>query len=456
MYDYKLKDQNLIQYNNYMLVKTLTMFEYINLPPTIPAVELEKLLQKHGYAFITEVDGDLYAFHGGMGGVPDPYNNPTTITISNPALNFNKTLSLKDDGVLIRNDDLKLGLIPLYSKYHTMMIENDINILMVGYNSRMNTLISAGDDKTKQSAETFLNKIVSGDMGIIADSALFEGIKVHNSATGSNNTLTNLIELQQYLKGGLHNEIGLKSNFNMKSERLTTGEIEAVDDELHPFINNMMKNRKEAINLINEKYNLKISIDYDSIWDKKNHDLKSEIPGGEKLTQHNVNLSNRSPLNLEEKSLSSSTENSSNISDKQDLQTKKQNLNNLPDSGVEAGDLSEVDDGRGVDEDGRGVDGATQEIGQEDEIPGQEDEIPEQEDEIPGQEDEIQKQEIQEQEDEIPGQEDEIQDQEIQDQEDEIQEQMDKDRETAELVDYVIGDVIDNILNSVERDKGDE
>jgi len=454
MYDYKLKDQNLIQYNNYMLAKTLTMFEYINLPPTIPAVELEKLLQKHGYAFITEVDGNLYAFHGGMGGVPDPYNNPTTITISSPALNFNKTLSLKDDGVLIRNDDLKLGLIPLYSKYHTMMIENDINILMVGYNSRMNTLISAGDDKTKQSAETFLNKIVSGDMGIIADSALFEGIKVHNSATGSNNTLTNLIELQQYLKGGLHNEIGLKSNFNMKSERLTTGEIDAVDDELHPFINNMMKNRKEAINLINEKYNLKITIDYDSIWDKKNHDLKSEIPGGEKLTQHNVSLSNRLPLNLEEKSLNSSTENSGNITDKQELQTKKQNLNNLPDSGAEEGDLSGFEDGRGVDEDGRGVDGATQE--QEDEIQEQEDEIQEQEeDENQEQEDEIQEQEdqedeIQEQED----QEDEIQEQE--DQEDEIQEQMDKDRETAELVDYVIGDVIDNILNSVERDKGVE
>ena len=43
-YDYKDKQKNVRQLNEYMLAKTLSMFEYENLPTTIPARELEKLL----------------------------------------------------------------------------------------------------------------------------------------------------------------------------------------------------------------------------------------------------------------------------------------------------------------------------------------------------------------------------------------------------------------------------
>ena len=85
-YDYKSKKDNVNQLNRYMLAKTLSMFEYQGLPETIPARELEKLLQKNGYAFITKApDGQLYAFSGGLGGETDVYGNPTKITIANTA-----------------------------------------------------------------------------------------------------------------------------------------------------------------------------------------------------------------------------------------------------------------------------------------------------------------------------------------------------------------------------------
>ena len=157
MYDYKAKTKNVAVLNHYMLAKTLSMFEYENLPDSIPYHELEKLLQVNGFAFITKVNGELYAFSGGVGGEPDVYGNPTTITISNPALKFNKTLDIKKDGVLIKNDDMSMGLIPLYEKHHMLMVENDINIVVNGYNSRMQKLISAPDDKTKHLRKHLLN-----------------------------------------------------------------------------------------------------------------------------------------------------------------------------------------------------------------------------------------------------------------------------------------------------------
>ena len=159
-YSYKDKTRNILVSNNYMLAKTLSMFEWENLPETIPYKELEKILQVNGYAFISEVNGELYALSGSLGGEVDAYGNPTEIIINNVGLKFNKTLNIKNDGVLIHNDDMNMGLIPLLERYNTFLVENDINMMMFGYNSRTQKLISASDDKTKASAELVVRKSI--------------------------------------------------------------------------------------------------------------------------------------------------------------------------------------------------------------------------------------------------------------------------------------------------------
>ena len=291
-YDYKAKSKNVIIQNNYMLAKTVSMFEWENLPDTIPYKELEKMLQVNGFAFITKVNGELYAFNGGLGGVPDVYGNPTQIVISNPSLNFNETLDLKKDGVLIINDDFQLGLIPLFNRYNTFLIENDINMMMYGYNSRTQKLISASDDKTKQSAQLAVKKAIDGEIEVIGESVIFDGIKVHSGANASGVSITNLTEFHQYIKASLYNEIGLSANFNMKRERLTAGEIEVGDDSNYPFVYNMLKCRVKAMEQLNEMYDLEINVDFGSVWaksskevidDKLDGDLKpDETPTKEK------------------------------------------------------------------------------------------------------------------------------------------------------------------------------
>ena len=272
-YDYKAKSKNVIIQNNYMLAKTVSMFEWENLPETIPYKELEKLLQVNGFAFITKVNGELYAFNGGLGGVPDVYGNPTEIVISNPALNFNKALDLKKDGVLIINDDFQLGLIPLFNRYNTFLIENDINMMMYGYNTRTQKLISASDDKTKQSAQLAVKKAIDGDIEVIGESVIFDGIKVHSGVNASGVSITNLTEFHQYIKASLYNEIGLSANFNMKRERLTAGEIEVGDDSNYPFVYNMLKCRVKAMERLNEMYDLEINVDFGSVWAKSSKEV---------------------------------------------------------------------------------------------------------------------------------------------------------------------------------------
>ena len=265
MYNYTQKTTNVTKELSILLSKTLSMFRYEGLPDSIPQRELERQLQTKGYAFITEFKGKLYSFTDGLGGEPDPYGNPTKITIANPALKYNATLDLEKDGVLIRGDSMMNGLRYLLEKYVTMMNENEVTMMVNSFNARMPALISAGDDKTRESAEQFLQRIVNGEMGVIAENRLFDGIKVHsNSGVGS---FTQLIEYQQYLKATLYNELGLEMNNNMKRERLTQDEVN-MTDIIYPFIDNMLTNREMGIEQVNKKYGKEITIGLDSIWAK--------------------------------------------------------------------------------------------------------------------------------------------------------------------------------------------
>ena len=267
-YNYKDKATNVAQANRYLFAKTLSMFEYEGLPESIPQRELERLLQMHGYAFITEVKGTLYAFHGGLGGEPDVYGRPTEIVITNPALRFNKTLKLETDGVLIENDDMRQGLLPLFEKFNTLLAESDINMVMNGYNTRIMTMITTTDDRMREAADRYLKKIVDGEMGACGEKTLFDGIKLQSS-NGGRDVITAMIEYHQYLKGSLYHEIGLDAPINMKRDRLVTTEVELNHDALYPFVDNMMRCRIEGIAKLNEMYGQNVEIDYGSVWKKK-------------------------------------------------------------------------------------------------------------------------------------------------------------------------------------------
>ena len=285
-YDYKDKTRNINQLNKYMLAKTLSMFEYQGLPETIPQRELERLLQTNGYAFITKApDGELYAFSGSLGGTErDPYGQPTQITIANVALNFNKTLDLNKDGVLFRNDDLRIGVMPVFEKCNTLLVENDVNMVMWGFNSRIQKLITAPDDKSKESADLYMKKIIDGDLSIIGDNALFDGVKMQAPAASSGAGVQQMIEYQQYIKSEMFNEVGLSSNFNMKRERLISSEVDQAEDSLFPLVYNMMENRISGIAALNETFGLNITVDFGSVWALKNKKLVDGVTGNNEST----------------------------------------------------------------------------------------------------------------------------------------------------------------------------
>lgn len=302
----KDKDTSIANYIRYMLARTQSIFHYEGLPDSIPQRMLELHIQVNGYTGIAKYEDKLYSFYGGLGGEPDEYYRPSIYTVSNPKLGFSKNYKIvyetnkedfndEDSVIIIPNDSMYLGLMPLNYKYSSLLTENDITLRIADINLRLVALISAGDDKTKTAAMEYLKEIEKGNLGILADNTFLESLRVipTNNASFSN-YLSQLIEYEQYLKANWYHDIGLNSNYNMKRETINDAEAGLNDSILLPFIDNMLGERRKAIDLVNELFNTNISIDLDSSWKVINEEVNNpetfENKEGELEDEPEVNL----------------------------------------------------------------------------------------------------------------------------------------------------------------------
>jgi hypothetical protein len=283
------KKEQLSKFRADMLNKSLTMFEWKNLPDTLPAVEIEKQLQTNGYSIIAKVQGNIYAFQGGFSG-QDPYNQPTKAIVNNPSLKYNGTFTINEDCVIIKNDDMQQGLIHIYNKYGTLLIENQITMLMTDYNYRMPFTISSKDDSTTQSAREYLQKVIDGSLGVIGEAKLFDALKVTPTNNKGVNSFADLYGYQQFIEAQLNNTIGLATNNNMKRERLTTNEIEVNKNASYPLIDNMLRNRKQAVEKINKMFDLDIDVEFSSIWNGTNEDDNNASNGDNPIINNDTTV----------------------------------------------------------------------------------------------------------------------------------------------------------------------
>lgn len=253
-------------YCKYTFTRTQSMFTYEGLPDTIPVQWLESYLQRNGSCCIAEHEGKLYALLGNAGGELDEYYQPTIYTVANPALNLSKSYKIGEDCVYCRNDFDAVGLVPLVSRYCGLMTENLLTVRITDINMRMMNLLSAPDDNTLQSTKQYLKDLEDGKLGVVGETPFFEGLKLQSKGVGNGDYMIQFIELQQYLKGSMYNELGINANFNMKREALSGQEVALNDDALMPLIDDMLKQRRAMCDELNQMFGLNVSVDYGSTW----------------------------------------------------------------------------------------------------------------------------------------------------------------------------------------------
>lgn len=281
LYDLTDKERSLFDFYQQTLNKSLRMFSYTGLP--VPEIEFEKQLQQNGYTVVFKYQDKIYCNSGSLTGQDkSPYGEPTQAIINIPALNLSKTFDLETEAVLVKNDFLQAGMKPLILSKGTQIIENRLTMYLKNILGRAPFTITATSDKSIQSAQSFINKLVSGDLAVIAEDTFLKDVDVNSLNQTGQATMQDLITYQTYLYGQLYSEIGLPGLTHEKQERLVTSEIESQQATIRPLVDNMLECRQKGISQMNKLFNGNIAVELDSVWNNVKQKQEAEVQKVEK------------------------------------------------------------------------------------------------------------------------------------------------------------------------------
>lgn len=309
---YHFDKRKLIRDNYYMMLdKTAQMFEYSNLPPTIPKVALELLLQTEGSAVIWKVpstykpngygmsfqysslvtkDSDsldslvtkdsnqLYAFSTNLAEAPDPYHEPYKVVITNPGFNpsISETLVLNKDCILIRNDTYMRGLHYLHRKYAYLLAEAEVSLRSTLICLRDQLTFVAKTEPQRAAVAKYISDRENGVPGSILAPDLGTPLEAIQ-ADGRTNSVELAVNGRQAIYAAWYNEIGLNPSFSLKREYTSAQEIDTNTDLLVPSIDDMFECRKLACDSINAMFGTNISVRKSSAWAIKEEQIQSAM-----------------------------------------------------------------------------------------------------------------------------------------------------------------------------------
>lgn len=276
---FKNKKKIINEYMKMFFIRTNTMFEYDDLPKTIPKEDYQLIKQRFGSATIGKANNEkIYAFYGGLGGEWNEYYHPTLSIVTNPYLKFDKNYKIDVDCVVIKNDIFYNGLYNINLKYAELLTECDISIRKCLLNIRVDNVLESKDNSQDESIRKFFENVENGDFGYITSKKLMDNslMNIHNTASKTSNPLKDLIEMRNYIESCWWMEFGLNANYNMKRESLTDAETNADDMTMLPLIDQMLNEEQKGWDKVNKMFNLNVKVRLSAVWSKMRKDVLND------------------------------------------------------------------------------------------------------------------------------------------------------------------------------------
>ena len=269
---------NFNQYFDMLTNKACNLFVWEGLPETVDVKALNLGLILNGKVCWTKFGDKLYALTGNIGGEPNAYYEPQLFIIANPILGSKQVkIRQKDgsdsieglDGILMTNTDVDAmsdrprgGLYGLIYQFAGLLADNVSSLNVSQINGRVSQIFTADNEAMARTAELVLKDIYEGKPYKIVAQDLIDKLGALPAASaGQTNTLLNLMEIHQFFLAQFYAELGIIANYNMKRERINTAESEMNSGCLDINIWNMLENRKEAVEKINELFGTSITVE---------------------------------------------------------------------------------------------------------------------------------------------------------------------------------------------------
>ena len=249
---------------DYLSATAMSMFRYEGLPDNVRPEDLERMLLENGELIFTKWRDEFYIFQFTGTGKQNYLGELDSYQVNNPYVNCNHVFTDKD-AVRVRNTDNSVSLSGMLDMYSELLSESYITLNMSDVNARLSFLISAGDNATKTSAELFLKQVYEGKQGIIGSQPLLDSLSVNPLA--EHRDFQSVIQLNKFYYSDFFQKIGLTNLYNNVHDRISATETQFTATSIYPFVDNMKKNREQAIEKINKLFGLNVSVEFTSSWD---------------------------------------------------------------------------------------------------------------------------------------------------------------------------------------------
>ena len=249
-----------------LLRKSIRLFEYENLPPTLPSYEIERSLIIKGYAGVVKVKGELYAPFTGNAFGYDEYYRPDRFTYAQPLLGSG-TFKDGENCAILWHDSIAgttglEGSTLWYTiqRYARLLADVESSLHAQLINARGGRLGVAQNEATARAVDMTYKKLEYGEVtSIVNPTAMLDTFQPLPLPDVTNGLLMDFTRVRDYIMNCFLNEIGIKT-LEEKNERMLVDEVNCDEELLSNNVIDMELTRLNNVAWINEVFGTDIKV----------------------------------------------------------------------------------------------------------------------------------------------------------------------------------------------------
>ena len=249
---------------------TMDLFSYDGLPEELPAREIELNLQLTGHATVLQDNNNkLWTPITSIYNM-DRYYKPTEVVYGNPIITDSKVYKIGKDCEVIYNNSLQDNILYIHSdgslmtfisRYARQLADVEATINIYTVNSRLTSIPVTDDQNVTHSIKAFFKKLAYGERAVVTDNNIIENFRnVDITRTGIVDGISEWTIARDKILEQFYRDIGLKM-YNPKKAQVTDDEVEANTQILLISTDDMLKERREGVERINDMFGTSITVD---------------------------------------------------------------------------------------------------------------------------------------------------------------------------------------------------
>ena len=268
-------------YFDYVLRLLYRVILIKGIPKTVNETFLKMILYTQGKIcfmegqLIGETGSDLLALNCSRADTPDVYYIPQNVLVTNPRLKKSYNLRRDEQCVVVYLSEtdkynasgINGGLYNFIETTAVTLADNMISLNIAQKNTRLVNILSGDTQNTVDSINAAIASMYEGKPTIVVKSSLIDklqGVPIIPNAS-SNQNLTQLIEVNQYLLAHALEQIGICVHDQMKKERVISGELNDNLSFAFLSVDDIIVSLNEGFAAVNAKYGTELSAELNPI-----------------------------------------------------------------------------------------------------------------------------------------------------------------------------------------------